>query len=283
MNFHQNPITYVAQVNLKVAQLQRAITFYKEVLGFRVMNQTDQTAHLSADGQTTLVTLEQIEGAIPKTYPTTGLYHFALLLPTRADLANIVNHLLQKGVRFASSDHLVSEALYLSDPDGNGIEIYADRNHSEWNWRGGEVEMTVDPLDFSDLHAEAGEKHWTRLPSDTVMGHIHLHVSNLVETEQFYREGLGFDVVCRYGDQALFMSSGGYHHHIGLNTWAGVGAPSPKEKQVGLKAFSIQFPNEAARNKVVDQLRQMGASVSQEGEFYQTKDPSDNHIKLEVS
>lgn len=282
MNFHQEPITFVAHVHLKVGQLERSLSFYKEILGFQVLRQSGQTAHLSADGQTTLVTLEQIEGAVPKTYPTTGLYHFALLLPTRADLASVVNHLLQKGVRFGSSDHLVSEALYLSDPDGNGIEIYADRNHSEWNWQDGQVEMTVDPLDFSDLLAEAEDKQWTKLPSQTVMGHIHLHVAHLGEAEQFYREGLGFDVVCRYGDQALFMSSGGYHHHIGLNTWAGVGAPPLKEKNAGLKAFSIQFPSEAARNKVVEQLQQIEAFISKEGQVYLTKDPSGIFIELRV-
>ncbi|MFV8826508.1 VOC family protein [Alkalihalobacterium sp. APHAB7] len=282
MNFHQEPITFVAHVHLKVGQLERSLSFYKEILGFQVLRQTGQTAHLSADGQKTLVTLEQIEGAVPKTYPTTGLYHFAILLPTRADLANVVNHLLQKGVRFGSSDHLVSEALYLSDPDGNGIEIYSDRNDTEWNWQDGQVEMTVDPLDFSDLLAEAGDKQWTKLPSQTVMGHIHLHVAHLGEAEHFYREGLGFDVVCRFGDQALFMSSGGYHHHIGLNTWAGVGAPPLKEKNAGLKKFSIQFPSEAARNKVVEQLQKIEAFISKEGQVYLTKDPSGIFIELRV-
>src|SRR5690606_31295268 len=149
---------------------------------------------LTADGKTNILSLEQPSDVIPKQGRTTGLYHFALLLPEKKDLANIVVHLVENGIRFGSSDHLVSEALYLHDPDGNEIEIYIDRAPSDWSWSGEEVAMAVDPLDFERL-LKNREDTWKGLPEETVMGHIHLHVSELVKTEEFYVKGLGFDVV----------------------------------------------------------------------------------------
>lgn len=259
--FHREPSTYVGQVNLKVQSLERALQFYQEVIGFKVLEQTDKSANLTADGKTVLLSIEQPEDAAPMEGRTTGLYHFALLLPTRSDLAQIVQHFANIGLRFGSSDHLVSEALYLSDPDGNGIEIYRDREPSEWKWNHGEVDMTVDPLDFKDLLSGVSQQAWNGLPAGTVMGHLHLHVSELVKTEQFYTRGLGFEVVNRYGAQALFISTGKYHHHIGLNTWNGVGAPKPSENSVGLQSFTLIYPDDAARDSAVANLRNIGASV----------------------
>lgn len=241
MYFHREPNTFVGQVNLKVQKLERALTFYQEVIGFKVLERTERKANLTADGKTILLSLEQPDNVVQMQGKTTGLYHFALLLPTRSDLANIVQHFVDIGLRFGSSDHLVSEALYLSDPDGNGIEIYRDRDPSNWEWNIGEVRMAVDPLNFSDLLSGRKQQEWNGLPADTVMGHIHLHVSDLRKTEQFYIKGLGFEVVNRYGNQALFISTGKYHHHIGLNTWNGVGAPQSPENSVGLKSFIIHI------------------------------------------
>src|SRR5690606_29798182 len=178
-DFHRAPHTYVGQVNLNVQDLERSLKFYQEVIGFKVMNRTAVSADLTADGRTVLLTIMQPDDVIPLQGRTTGLYHYALLLPTRTDLASIVRHLAQLGVRLGSSDHLVSEARYLSDPDGNGIEIYRDRDPSEWSWNRGEVAMTVDPLDFRDLLSHTDEQAWQGLPSGTVMGHIHLHVAEL--------------------------------------------------------------------------------------------------------
>jgi catechol 2,3-dioxygenase len=282
VNFHKQPNTYVGQVDIKVEHFERSLTFYQEIIGFQLLEQTEKKAQLTADGKTTLLSIEQLENIIPKQQHSTGLYHFALLLPNRSDLANVVKHLIQNGYRFGSSDHLVSEALYLSDPDGNGIEIYSDRSSSTWDWKDGEVAMTVDPLDFDNLLLEANGEEWQGLPADTVMGHIHLHVSELPKTEEFYRSGLGFDVVCRYGDQALFMSTGGYHHHIGLNTWAGVGAPAPSENSVGLKRFSLVYPSMEARNKVIQQLQLLGAVIFEENGIIQVQDPSGNLIQLNI-
>ncbi|MFS0575720.1 VOC family protein [Sporosarcina sp. 179-K 3D1 HS] len=282
MNFHQAPFTFIGQVNLKVENLERALAFYQDIIGFQIVNQTERTANLSADGKTVLLSLEQPEKVVPKQGKTTGLYHFALLLPNRSDLANIVFHFIDKGVPIGSSDHLVSEALYLSDPDGNGIEIYTDRNPAVWQWKNEEVAMTVDPLDFQDLLSTGKQGEWNGLPAGTVMGHIHLHVSELQRSEEFYSKGLGFDVVNRYGGQALFMATGKYHHHIGLNTWNGVGAPAPAANSTGLESFTLMLPNEEKRNQVIEQLTRIGAQVIKENDSFYTVDPSGNRIALQV-
>lgn len=282
MSFHRGPNTYVGQVNFKVQSLERALKFYQEVIGFKVLEQTERKAELTADGKTVLLSIEQPDNVEPKQGRTTGLYHFALLLPTRSDLAHIVQHFTNIGLRFGSSDHLVSEALYLSDPDGNGIEIYRDRDPSEWNWKHGEVGMAVDPLDFKDLLSGVEQQPWQGLPADTVMGHVHLHVSELAKTEDYYTKGLGFEVVNRFGTQALFISTGNYHHHIGLNTWNGVGAPKPAENSVGLQSLHIIYPDDAARDRAVTNLKNMNAPVSEENGAFATSDPSGNRILLLV-
>lgn len=282
MKFHSKPITYVGRVNLKVQDLDRSLTFYQEVLGFQVLEQTDKTVKLTTDGKTSVLSIEQPENVVPTQGKTTGLYHFALLLPNRSDLADIVHHFMDIGFQHGSSDHLVSEALYLADPDGNGIEIYIDRKPSEWIWNNGEVAMTVDPLNFKDLLSEGKQQSWKGLPIGTVMGHLHLHVSELEKTEEFYSKGLGFEVVNRYGNQALFISTGKYHHHIALNTWAGVGAPTPTLNSVGLESFTIVLPDEAARNHILTQLKSIGASVEEENGAFVSYDPSGHRIYLEI-
>jgi catechol 2,3-dioxygenase len=282
MNFHREPITFVGQVNLKVQDLDRSLAFYKEVIGFKVLEQSEKFANLTVDGETVLLSIEQPDNVMPKLGKTTGLYHFALLLPKRTDLAKIVQHFMEIGMRVGSSDHLVSEALYLSDPDGNGIEIYTDRDPSEWHWKKGEVEMTVDPLNFPDLLAYGKQQSWKGLPAGTVMGHIHLHVSELKKTEEFYTKGLGFEVVNRFGSQALFISDGKYHHHIGLNTWNGVGAPMPSPNSVGLESFTLMLANEEKREQIIAQLKNIGATVSHENGAYVTVDPSGNRIILKI-
>ncbi|MED4018173.1 VOC family protein [Sutcliffiella cohnii] len=283
MNFHRKPTTFVSHVNIKVQNLVRSLQFYQEIIGFQILEQTSTTAKLTTDGRTNILSLEQPEHVIPKQGRTTGLYHFALLLPEKKDLADIVVHLSEKGVRFGSSDHLVSEALYLHDPDGNEIEIYIDREPSEWNWNGEEVAMAVDPLDFERLleNRVLGQS-WQGLPERTLMGHIHLHVAELKKTEEFYVKGLGFDVVNRFGSQALFLSTGKYHHQIGVNTWNGVGAPKPPENSVGMESYTIVLPHEEARKETVANLQSIGVTVLEEQGRLFTYDPSGNRIELAV-
>lgn len=283
MSFHQPPVTYVNQVNIKVQDLERSLVFYQEVIGLKVYEKTDNSALLTADGKTVLLSIEQPSDVIPKMGRTTGLYHFALLLPNRSDLAKILKHFLQNGYPLqGASDHLVSEAIYLADPDGNGIEIYTDRPASEWEWNEQHVVMATQALDAENLLAEGMDQGWNGLPAGTVMGHIHLHVAELAKTEEFYTKGLGFDVVSRYGPQALFISTGKYHHHIGLNTWNGVGAPKPPANSVGLESYTLVLPDEASLKDTVTRLQEIGAAVGEEKGIFITEDPSGNRINLET-
>ncbi len=279
MNFHQAPTTFVSHAALKVTDIQRSLDFYQHVLGFQVASQTAEKASLTADGKNVLLTIEQPENATAKQAGTTGLYHFALLLPKRSDLAALVMHLDSNGIQLGAADHLVSEAIYISDPDGNGIELYIDRDPSVWTWNNGEVAMTTDPLQFASLLAERSQP-WNGLPAATVMGHIHLHVSDLAHAEQFYRQGLGFNVVSRFGSQALFLSNSNYHHHVAVNTWAGLGAPAPSASSAGLQSYSICYPDETARERVIRQLEAIGVSISKKDNSYVTQDPSGTCIQL---
>lgn len=284
MNFHSSPNTFVSHVHLNVMDLQRSLTFYKKIIGFQILEETNQKAILTADGKTPLLTIEQSENATPKQPRTTGLYHYALLLPSRADLAKLIRHFIKISYPLqGASDHLVSEALYLADPDGNGIEIYSDRPATNWKWNKDEVAMDTVPLDAQSILKEWDGKPWQGLPAGTVMGHIHLHVAELVKTEQFYCDGLGFEVVNRYGNQALFISTGGYHHHIGLNTWNGIGAPAPSKQSVGLQSYLIELPTEEKRNTIIQRLEKLGAQIKEKNNIYTTQDPSGNLIQLTMN
>jgi catechol 2,3-dioxygenase len=177
----------------------------------------------------------------------------------------------------------VSEALYLADPDGNGIEIYRDRPRAEWPFVNGQLEMTTDPLDLDDLLAAGTNPAGASdaLPDSTVIGHVHLHVSNLADAEAFYAGLLGFDLMQRFGAGALFVSAGGYHHHVGLNTWVGVGAPPPPAGALGLRHFAVRLPGAAAREKVVERLRAANVPVHPAGRAGTlVRDPSGNSILL---
>ncbi|KIL51636.1 glyoxalase [Jeotgalibacillus alimentarius] len=283
MGFHSKPTTFIRNVEIKVEDLKRSIDFYQHKLGFSILEQTESSARLTADGRTSFLSLVQPEDVTPKQGRTTGLYHFAILLPERSDLANIVVHFAENGVRIGASDHDVSEALYLNDPDENGIEIYYDRDPAEWSWRNDEVAMTVDPLNFDELLTHATpEQPWQGMPEGTVMGHIHLHVSELQKTEEFYVKGLGMDLVNRFRGQALFLSYGNYHHHVGVNVWNGVGAPAPEAESVGLESYVLSFADEEVLSETVRNLKSINAKVKEEGEYFVTFDPSGNQIKLTV-
>lgn len=280
MGFHSGPNTFVDVVSLKVSQLERSLDYYETIIGFRVLEKSEQKAVLTADGKTPLVILEQPNVPLPKDAHQPGLYHFAILLPTRADLGAFLQHIIEKRVQLGASDHIVSEALYLSDPDGNGIEVYADRPASHWQLGAGKIRMATEPLQAESVLAEAKET-WNKLPAGTIMGHIHLHVTNLDATKQFYCDGLGFDVVYHY-PQALFMSTGGYHHHIAANTWNRAADASPSENQVGLQWFSVLFPSDEARMNAIETLQNLGYSVNEAGNHYHTEDPSGNRIQLKI-
>jgi catechol 2,3-dioxygenase len=276
--FHQSPNIYASEVNLKVKDLDNALTFYQNIMGFKVLEKTDRKAVLTTDGQTPLVTLEQPENVIAKEERMSGLYHFAILLPSRADLSVFLRHFLGTGYPLGAADHYVSEALYITDPDGNGIEVYRDRPSNEWTWKNGLVDMATVELDGNGILAES-DAEWTGLPSGTIMGHIHLHVGDLQNAEEFYTKGLGFTIVSYY-PQAVFLSTGGYHHHIAINTWQGAGAKTPPKNSVGLNWYTLVYPDKAARESAIERLNQLGASVEKEADYYVTSDPSGNQIRL---
>lgn len=277
MNYHEKPNMYVKHVEIKVADLERSIKYYTEIIGFQILTKAEDRVVFTTDGQTSILSIIQPEGAYQSPQKTTGLYHFAILLPNRKDLANIVKYLQQKGVYFGASDHDVSEAIYLRDPDNNGIEIYVDRAPEKWIWTGDQVYMKTEPLNFTDLKNEqTGE--WNGLPANTVMGHIHLHVANLEKAREFYI-ALGYQVVLRYGRQALFISTGDYHHHIGLNTWNGEGAPLAAEQQVGLQSYTVQLDERDI--DVIKRLKSIGAQIEKTEHGFTTIDPSGNRIIVE--
>ncbi|MCA1010629.1 VOC family protein [Halobacillus halophilus] len=278
--FFQAPSTYVGTVELNVQELTRSIQFYTEVIGLQVIERSDHKAVLSADGTRALLSLEQPSFIQPKGKAAAGLYHFALLLPDRISLANVFKHLSDRGIRLGAADHLVSEALYLNDPDGNGIEIYRDRPSKTWTWHDEKVAMTVDPLDSTGLLKELNGEEWHSLPAETIMGHIHLHVHDLDLARHFYCDGLGFEITSDQLNKALFLSSNGYHHHLGLNTWQGTDTPPVYDKSAGLKQYTLLFPTQAIRDRRAQRLKQLGYVTETVDEQLVTSDPSGNRIIL---
>lgn len=274
---------HIGLVSLTVADLARSLRFYSDVFGLAVAEHSDSNALLVA-GVRPLLVLTQLPGARPKPPRATGLYHFAILLPGRPDLARWLRHVLESGWPLQGwADHGVSEAIYLADPDGNGIEIYRDRARAEWPVANGELQMVTEPLDAQGLLALAGDGGWTGMPAGAVMGHVHLHVRQIDEAQDFYCGVLGFDLTQRYGPSALFVSVGGYHHHIGLNTWAGVGAPPAPAGSAGLRYFTVQVPDEASLMSLVGRVQQAGIAVTPQADGWQLHDPSGNGIRLAVS
>ncbi|HET9737770.1 MAG TPA: VOC family protein [Solirubrobacteraceae bacterium] len=230
----------IGRVRLRVADLERARSYYERVVGLQAVD-----GGLGADRG--LVELIADPDAPPAPPGTTGLFHLAILVPDRPSLARAVQRVLAAGERFTgASDHFVSEALYLRDPEGNGIEIYRDRPRSEWEYEpSGEVRMGTVPLDVDAVMAELPDGADSGMPDGTVVGHVHLHVADLAASEAFYAGELGLAVTTRGYPGALFLSHEGYHHHVGVNTWQGEGAPPPPPGSRGLEDFEIVLPGVA--------------------------------------
>jgi catechol 2,3-dioxygenase len=277
MTVHLHPSTDLGKVKLKVSNLQRSIKFYQEIIGFKILTHKDNIAELTADGVHPLLILEELPNAVtPRERTTTGLYHFAILVPNREQLGLSLRQLIKSGIHIGQSDHAVSEALYISDPDQNGIEIYADRPRESWRKDAeGNVMMSLDPIDWDGLLEVSRDLIWTGLPSDTVIGHVHLHVADLEKAKAFYVDLLGFDMMVNGAERmgALFVSAGGYHHHLGLNIWAGKGAPQPPQHATGLAYYTIVLPDQSELITVVDRLRTAGVVVQQEAIGWSVQDP----------
>jgi catechol 2,3-dioxygenase len=244
----------------------------------------DQAAFLSAGGYHHHIGLNTWEsrGGAPPPPGSTGLYHVAIRYPDRRTLADAVRRVLAAGVRLTgASDHGVSEAIYLRDPDGHGIEIYRDRPREEWAHDGGELRMATLPLDLEDVLGELGpgEGDANGMPAGTTMGHVHLQVAEIPAAEAFYNGSLGLDVMVRLYPGALFLSAGGYHHHLGLNTWQSQGAPPPPEGALGLDRYELVLPSEDDRDAAAGRLGESGDPVRLDEGVLAT-DPSGNRVLL---
>lgn len=254
--------THIGYAHLRVADLGRSLAFYRDLLGFQETARDGATVTLSArDAGLAHLILTEHPGAPPKPLRMAGLYHVAIRLPTRQALARVLWRLAQHQYPLqGASDHGVSEALYLADPDGNGLELYADRPRSQWTWDNGQIAMSTDPLDVQDLLAliDRDAFFYTGIDPAADIGHIHLQVSNLVRAEAFYSMLLGLVVMQRSYPGVLFLAAGGYHHHLGLNTWASRGAlPAPPDA-AGLIAFSLVVPDSGARQNVIARFQGAG-------------------------
>ncbi|CCV64857.1 Glyoxalase/bleomycin resistance protein/dioxygenase-related protein [Alteracholeplasma palmae J233] len=238
--FHNNQTMHVESISLKVKDLKKMRYFYKNTLGLDILLESSNKIVLGVDHP--IVTLIEDSTATSKT-ATTGLYHFAILLPERKDLSSFLRHMIEIHYPLTGgSDHGVSEAIYLNDPEGNGIEVYWDKDESDWPKENGKTTMFTEFLDYEDLLTLSEHTTFTKLPKNTILGHLHLHVRNLNEAKKFFVDMLGFNVVIAYGPSALFISDNGYHHHIGLNTWNGTNI-SDRTTQTGLVSYQINVPN----------------------------------------
>jgi catechol 2,3-dioxygenase len=260
--------TYIDYIRLRVPNIGESLAFYQELLGFKETKREGNSVSLAVpENNSPLLVLEEQPHAPPRPLRTTGLYHVAYLLPTRKELARVFQRLYQRGWPFQGfADHGVSEALYLADPHGNGIELYADRPREQWVYKNGEIAMVTEAFDLDSLVAELHDDltPWNGVAPQTRIGHIHLNCSDLAKAEKFYTTVIGFDVVQRMDVGALFVSAGGYHHHIGLNIWNGRNAPPPPSDALGLSQYGIAIPDAEYQRKLKVNLMDAGGVLETE-------------------
>jgi catechol 2,3-dioxygenase len=273
--------THLGRVRLQVADLDRSTVFYESVLGLRTIERTAETVSLGPHGENReIVHLRQLRSAKPvPRRGLLGLYHFAILLPDRASLGRFVAHLGEIGAYAGMSDHFVSEAIYLTDPDGLGIEVYADRPRDAWRYDERQIYMTTNQLDVNDVISAAGGEKWTGMPPGTVLGHVHLYVDDIAKAEAFYHDALGFDKVVWSYPGALFMSAGGYHHHLGTNTWAR-GAPPASDADARLLEWEIIVPTSAEAKQAAEHVRAKGFPAKEENGEWILTDPWGTSLRL---
>jgi catechol 2,3-dioxygenase len=278
--------TTVGGVRLQVSDLAGSISYYERVLGLRAGRLSGNRVVLtSTEDDRPLLQLETRPGVRPAARRSTlGLYHFAILLPNRPALGRFLAHVSALGIPAGMSDHLVSEAIYLTDPDGLGIEVYADRPRAEWRYvldarrQGLQLAMATEPLNVKALMAAGNNKSWTGMPAGTVMGHVHLHVGDLTAAEAFYHAGLGFDKVVWEYPGALFLSAGGYHHHLGTNTWSS--GPPPAEDQARLLSWDVVVPTADHADAAARSLEKRGYPIEHLDDAWVAADPWGTTLRL---
>lgn len=269
-------------VRLQVADLGRSLEFYQSILGFSVLRQSGAAATLGTLGDEAAI-IELVERAGAHRVPARGrlgLFHYAILLPDRASLGRFIAHLASKRIPAGSSDHLVSEAVYLSDPDGLGIEVYSDRPRAEWRAQDRQLVMSTLPLDIDDLLRTSGGAPWTGMPAGTRIGHVLLHVGDIERASLFYHEALGLDKVVWSYPRALFLSAGGYHHHLGVNTWAGPNASSPSPDDAQLLEWEMLLGSLTDASAALDALAAAGNPVERTAEGGIARDPWGTALRL---
>ncbi|HEY2376762.1 MAG TPA: VOC family protein [Gemmatimonadaceae bacterium] len=277
--------THLGRVRLQVSDLARSLAYYERVLGLRVIEKSDGHVVLGAHGDDRpLVELKELRGAKPvPRRGRIGLYHFAILLPDRPSLGRFLAHLEELGAYAGMSDHFVSEAIYLTDPDGLGIEVYADRPRSAWKNHDGQLVMTTVPLDVASvLHAAAESADgaaWKGMPHGTVIGHVHLHVGDLESAAEFYHGALGLDKTVWNYPGALFLSAGGYHHHLGTNTWA-AGAPPAGAEDARLLEWEVLVPSVADADAAARSLTAARSNVRSDRGDWLAADPWGTVVRI---
>jgi catechol 2,3-dioxygenase len=281
-----HPGTTIGSVRLTVTDVASTARFYEQVLGLRASGQDDGRVGLRAGDERVLIELHGDSAAPARDPRAPGLFHLAVLMPGRRELAMALGRLAAtRWPLDGASDHLVSEALYLSDPEGNGIEIYRDRPREEWREQNGTLAMATLPLDLESLLTELGDSQQIQAaaPAGTTIGHVHLQVADLHEAEEFYSRVLGFEVMVRGYPGALFVSAGGYHHHIGLNTWHSAGASPSPPGSAGLRNFDVVLPSTEALQEVMERVRQAGLVQEPEDGGTLVRDPSGNGVVLRAT
>jgi catechol 2,3-dioxygenase len=258
--YHNEKTLHVKQVSIVVSDLERSLSFYTDLIGLTVLKKAGSEAYLGADGKNPFLVLKEVKGARPSE-DNVGLYHFALLLPDRASFAQFLTHLAEEDYPVTGlSDHGISEAVYLDDPDGNGIEVAVDRYDESGNV------LKLDRfgpkmVDLDDLLQNLQDLEFTKLPAETILGHLHLHVSGIEEAKRFFVQGLGFAIQFNHRNLAVFVSSGDYHHHIGFNVWNGKDAKRRAEDQAGLESYVLSAPQEELSG-MISRLEGLGYAVT---------------------
>jgi len=276
--------TQLGRVRLQVSDLARSLAFYEGTLGMRIVERHANEVLLAAHGDDrVLVELVERRGARPAGRGRLGIFHFAILLPDRPALGRFVRHLAECGMQAGAGDHLVSEAFYLTDPDGLGIEVYADRPRSTWQRIGRELMIATDPVDMRAIVDAAGGEPWTGMPAGTVIGHVHLHVGDLARGSAFFSDALGFDRITWRYPGALFLGAGGYHHHLGTNTWAGPAARAPEQDDARLLEWTIELPSAGDVAAAAESIAGAGHPVEVVADGKLTRDPWGTVIRLRVA
>jgi catechol 2,3-dioxygenase len=265
--------TEIGTVTMRVSDAERALSWYGDMMGMELVDRTPERLSLGAGGKPFLF-LDVRPDATPRIDETTGLHHVAILVPDRASLGGVLARIAAADVKLGASDHLVSEALYIWDPDNNGLEIYRDRPRSEWRWEDGRVKMATDPMDRRSVAEEGLDagKHREPMPAGTKIGHVHLQVGDLDQAKRFYTDVVGFVQTAGRGG-ALFVSAGGYHHHLGMNIWHSLNAPPPAQGAAGLVEYEILVPDRATLASAKSRLEAAGVKPSGDADSFRFLDP----------